>query len=114
MTEPLTLSARGTPSRHDFLSQMGTVWIGLLETTASEPDQLAAIGEYFELPLETIQDWIALRGRYRCAGNAQHAGRCANIVGTTIEYDPRVWAAQAHFCSFHALTPAIEEHRLTK
>lgn len=109
MTEPLTLSARGTPSRQDFLSQMGTVWIGLLETTASEPDQLAAIGEYFELPPQTIHDWIALRGRYRCAGNAQHAGRCANIVGTTVEYDPRVWAAQAYFCSFHALAPVSDE-----
>lgn len=92
---------RGAQSPAGFISEMGNVWIGLIEKIASDADQNAALAGYFGVEAEVISDWIEARGRTRCSAFVPGGRRCANLVGLKVEYDPRVWAAERLRCTAH-------------
>lgn len=95
-------SYRGVQTPAEFLREMGNVWIGLIETIASDPDQEAALAGYFGVTVEVIREWIDARGRTRCVAPVQGDGRrCATLVGLKVEYDPRVWAEERGRCAAH-------------
>lgn len=92
---------RGAQSPDDFITEMGAVWIGLIETIASDPDQNIALAGYFGVDPKVIDDWIDARGRTRCSGAVPGGRRCANLVGLKVEYDPRIWAGERLRCTAH-------------
>lgn len=96
---PAFFSGSQTPDQ--FLEAMGNVWIGLIETIASDPDQHVALAAYFSVTPRIIRDWIDARGRTRCIATVPDKGRCSRLVGPKIEYDPRVWSEEQLRCSVH-------------
>jgi hypothetical protein len=92
---------RGAQSPAEFITEMGNVWIGLIETIASDPDQNSALAGYFGVEPKVINDWIEARGRTRCSGSVPGGRRCANLVGLKVEYDPRIWADERMRCTAH-------------
>lgn len=92
---------RGAKSPEDFVTEIGNVWIGLIERIASDPDQNDALAEYFGIEPGVIEEWIAVRGRTRCEARVGSGRRCANLVGLKVEHDPRVWAAVRLRCVSH-------------
>jgi hypothetical protein len=92
---------RGAQSPDEFITEMGNVWIGLIETIASDPDQNGALAGYFGVDPGVIDSWIEARGRTRCSGEVPGGRRCANLVGLKVEYDPRIWADERLRCTAH-------------
>ncbi|MBP7818381.1 MAG: hypothetical protein KA085_19875 [Phenylobacterium sp.] len=92
---------RGAKSPQDFVTEIGNVWIGLIERIASDPDQNEALAGYFGVEPGVIEEWIAVRGRTRCEATVGSGRRCANLVGLKVEYDPRIWAAERLRCVSH-------------
>jgi len=95
------LPYRGAQSPDEFITEMGNVWIGLIETIASDADQNSALAGYFGVGPKVIDDWIEARGRTRCSGSVPGGRRCANLVGLKVEYDPRIWADERLRCTAH-------------
>lgn len=92
---------RGPKSREAFVTEIGNVWIGLIEKIAADEDQSEALAGYFGVEPETINDWIEVRGRTRCSATVPTGRRCANLVGLKVEYDPRIWANERLRCVSH-------------
>lgn len=92
---------RGSKSSAEFVTEIGNVWIGLIEKIASDPDQNEALAGYFGVEPGVIDEWIAVRGRTRCCATVGTGRRCANLVGLKVEYDPRIWAAEHLRCVSH-------------
>lgn len=92
---------RGAKSPDDFVTEIGNVWIGLIEKIASDPDQNEALAGYFGVETGVIEEWIAVRGRTRCSATVGSGRRCANLVGLKVEYDPRIWAGERLRCVSH-------------
>lgn len=92
---------RGPKSPADFVSEIGDVWIGLIEKIASDPDQNEALAGYFGVEPGVIEAWIEARGRTRCSAHVASGRRCANLVGIKVEYDPRIWAGERLRCISH-------------
>ena len=92
---------RGVQSPDEFISEMGNVWIGLIETIASDPDQNGALAGYFGVEPQVIDSWVEARGRTRCCATVPGGRRCANLVGLKVEYDPRIWADERLRCTAH-------------
>lgn len=98
---PAPKSYRGAQSPQDFVTEIGNVWIGLIERISSDPDQDEALAGYFGVEPGVIEAWIAVRGRTRCEATVGSGRRCANLVGLKVEYDPRIWAAERQRCVSH-------------
>lgn len=96
-----TPPSRGARTPDAFITEMGNVWIGLIETIASDPDQSTALAGYFGVEPHVIDDWIEARGRTRCCASGPDGRRCANLVGLKVEYDPRIWADERLRCTAH-------------
>lgn len=93
---------RGSQTPDEFLKAMGNIWIGLIERIASDDDQEAALAGYFGISREVIRYWIDARGRTRCTARVLDGRRCAVLIGSQIEYDPRRWAEREERCSAHS------------
>ena len=79
---------RGTQSPGEFITEMGNVWIGLIETVASDADQNIALAGYFGVEPKVIHDWIEARGCAAirsCASNGM--GAIATSAGSNMRSD---------------------------